>query len=235
MISLPIISIVCCLAYIFYIIFRYGVPVSISETYYMLPTKWDWLFAAWTVMTTVPLGIYWFTIAPDNLKWIPVTVAIAMLMIGVACCYKSGPKKEEGYDPQIACGNTGNITDIAMFVSGMAKYSTEKASDTKSFWDKIKEILAKFKPSEFFKYGPARLIHYANSLIAIILTTVYICTVYGKAAIAGTIVMYAAFIVIGAKVNGVYNPDYSADVDNKAWIFFMEVICLVNLFTWIWM
>lgn len=218
MISLPIISIVFCFAYIIFILFRFGVPVSLSETYYLLDTKWDWLFAAWTVLTGAPFSIYWFNIAPDNLKWIPVTVAIAILMIGVASCYKSGPKQIEGYIPDIVKG-------------GIEKNVAVK----KSFWEFIKELLSKFKPSEFFKYGPSRFIHYTNSLIAIILTTVYICMVYGNAAIASTLIMYVMFIIIGLKVNGVYNKDYSADVDNKAWIFFMEIICFVQLFVFIWM
>ena len=72
MIALPIISIVCCIAYIIYVLLKYGVPVSISETYYLLPNKWDWLFAAWSVLTSVPFGIYWYTVSPDNLKWIPI-------------------------------------------------------------------------------------------------------------------------------------------------------------------
>lgn len=221
MIALPIISLVSCFAYVIFVIFRFGVPVSLSETYYLLKPKWDWLFAAWTVMTSVPMGIYWFTIAPEGLKWIPVTVAIAMLMIGVACCYKSGPKKEDAsYVPPVICG---------------CKYHrVETEPVEKSFSGWLKELLAKFNPKEFLKYGPAKLIHYVNSLVAIILSTVYICMVYGRAAIAGTVVMYAMFIIIGSRVDGVYNPDYSADVDNKAWIFFMEVICLANLFTWIW-
>ena len=222
MIALPIISIVFCLAYIIFIIFKFGVPVSLSETYYLLDSKWDWLFAAWTVLTGVPFSIYWFMIAPPGLKWIPVTVAIAILMIGVACCYKSGPKSVDGYTPDIVKGEENAVKE-------------EEKKVKKSFWEFIKELLAKFKPSEFFKYGPARLIHYANSLIAIILTTVYICMVYGNAAIASTLIMYVMFILIGMKVDGVYNKDYSADVDNKAWIFFMEVICFVQLFVFIWL
>lgn len=217
MISLPIISIVCCFAYVFYIIFKYGVPVSISETYYLLPIKWDWLFAAWTVMTAVPFGLYWFTIAAPGLKWIPIVVAIALLMIGVADCYKSGPKKEiPNYVPNVVSGNLNGEPTI------------------KNGWKEfIKELLKKFNPKEFFKYGWARMIHYVNSLIAIILSTIYICTVGGPAAIACTILSYVVFIVIGLKVDGVYNADYSADVDNKAWIFFMEIVCLINLFVFI--
>lgn len=213
MTALPIISIVLCMAYVVFIIFKYGVPVSISETYYLLPSKWDWLFAAWTVLTSVPVGIYWFMKAPDNLKWIPITVIIAMLMIGVACCYKSGPKKEDGYTPT-AGKSQSNIKNTAIG------------------W--ISDLVNKFNPKTFFQYGAARLIHYANSMIAIILSTIYLCMTCGAQAIANTVISYVMFIIIGMKVDGVYNPDYSLDVNNKAWIFFMEIICLINLFVFIW-
>lgn len=218
MIALPIISIVCCLAYIIFVIFKFGVPVSLSETYYLLSSKWDWLFAAWTVLTSIPFCVYWFTVAVPGLRWIPITVGIALAMIGVACCYKSGPKALEGYEPKI---RKGNIT----------KYLPVKKQ---SFWEFIKELLKKFSPKEFFKYGPARLIHYFNSLVAIILTTIYICLTAPVTGWVSTILLYLMFILIGMKVDGVYNPDYSADVDNKAWIFFMEVICFLQLFIFIW-
>lgn len=216
MISLPIISIVCCFAYIIFILFKYGVPVSVSETYYILPSKWDWLFAAWSIMTSVPFGIWWFEKAPDGLKWIPVVVVISLLMVGAACCYKSGPKQISGYKADICKGESGKFVE------------------RKSFMEFLKELKEKFSRKEFFKYGPARLIHYANSLIAIILTTIYICSTAGIHGVTGTIIPYIIFILIGMKVDGVYNKDYSADVDNKAWIFFMEIICFTNLFIFVW-
>lgn len=223
MITLPIISIIFCIVYIIFILFKYGVPVSLSETYYLLPSKWDWLFAAWTVLTSVPFGIYWFTVAPDNLKWIPVTVVIALLLVGAACCYKSGPKSLEGYEPAIVQGDLPRLT---------RRFALSTAEQT--WWQKILEYLkAKFNPKVFFKY-PARVIHYVNSLVAIILSTIYLCMICGPQAIAGTIISYVVWILIGMNVDGVYNPDYSLDVNNKAWIFFMEIICFVNLFIFIW-
>lgn len=222
MISLPIISIVFCFAYIIFILFKYGVPVSISETYYLLPNKWDWLFAAWTILTSVPFCIYWWDVSPDNLKWIPITVAIALLLVGAACCYKSGPKQIEGYVPQTVKGKY--VRDLNTI-----------AKENKSWWQKIIEYLkTKFDPKNFFKYGPARLIHYANSLIAIILSTIYICLTCGTQAIVSTIISYVVWMLIGSKIDGVYNPDYSLDVNNSVWIFFMEIICFVQLFVFIW-
>lgn len=222
MISLPIISIIFCFAYIIFILFKYGVPVSISETYYLLPNKWDWLFAAWTILTSVPFCIYWWSVSPDNLKWIPITVAIALLLVGAACCYKSGPKQIEGYIPPKVKGE--HVRDLNAI-----------AKENKSWWQKIIEFLkTKFDPKNFFKYGPARLIHYVNSLIAIILSTIYICLTSGTQAIVSTIISYVVWMLVGSKIDGVYNPDYSLDVNNSVWIFFMEIICFVQLFVFIW-
>ena len=227
LISLPIISIVFCIAFIVFILVKYGVPVSISETYYLLPPKLDWMFTAWTSLLALPFGIYWFNVSPSELKWIPVVVAIALLMIGAADCYKSGPKKTYAEFNAVPPVSKGNLRDDV------------NAGAEKMRWiDRIlmmfKDLKEKFSRKEFFKYGPARLIHYVNSLIAIILTTVWVCIVGGKPAIAATCLCYPFAIRAGLKIDGVYNPDYSADVDNKAWIFFMEMVCLGLLFIFIW-
>lgn len=221
MISLPIISIVLCFAYIIFILFKYGVPTSISETYYLLPNKWDWMFSAWCVLTAIPFGIWWFTISPTNLCWIPILVMLGMAMIGVSCRYKSGPKKEDGYIPNIS------IDDI---VKTKKLNSSEKRKSIKEF---LKELLAKFKPSEFLKYGWARPIHYISSLVVIILTSVWIAII-NPIAIASMVLSYVMFILIGVNTPAVYNKDYSVDVDNKAWIFFMEVVCFLQLFIFVW-
>lgn len=221
MIALPIISIVFCVAYIAYILFKYGVPVSISETYYLLPNKLDWMFAAWTILTSVPMGIYWWDTAPSKLKWIPITVVIALLLVGAACCYKSGPKTTDGYVPGVAKGDVG--TEDAKPIAKSGKW----------WQDIIAYLKTKFSFKNFFSHGPARMIHYVNSLVAIILSTLYICLTCGQQAIASTVICYVVWIMIGLKVDGVYNPDYSLDVNNKAWIFFMEVLCLIQIFVYV--
>lgn len=227
MITLPIISIVFTVLFVAFILVKYGVPVSLSETYYILPTKLDWMFSAWTGLLALPMGIYWFIISPPALKWIPVTVAIALLMIGAADCYKSGPKKEYV------------IRGISQVIQkGDPRKDVNAGAKKMRFIERIvaffRDLKEKFNRKEFFKYGPARLIHYTNSLIAIILTTVYVCITGGAPAIAATCLCYPFAVVAGLKVDGVYNPDYSADVDNKAWIFFMEAVCLGLLFIFIW-
>lgn len=203
MISLPIISIISCLAYAIFIIFKFGVPTSLSETFYLLPDKWRWLFSAWCVLTSAPLGIYWFTISPTNLCWIPIVCMIGLLFVAVSCDYKAP------------------ITTNESIVSG-------NQTKSKSF----KELLKSLSFKELFKNGWTKPIHYFNSILIIILSTIYLCII-NPAAIMTTLLLYPMFIIIGLKVDGVYNTLYSADVDNKAWIFFMEVICFMNLFAFI--
>lgn len=221
MIALPIISIVCCIAYIIFILFRFGVPVSISETSYLLPNKWDWLFGAWCVLLSVPFGFYWFTVAPAGLKWMAVVTVMAILMIGVSSFYKSYHNKFEAGQEPVLKAKSGNVV-------------SEPERNTGGIWQKIKDLLAKFKPSEFLKYGWVRPIHYINSLVAIAMVNIYTIMTVHNYALAFTILLNVMFILIGMKVDGVYNPKFSTDVNNKAWIFFMEVICFLEIFVFIW-
>ena len=218
MISLPIISIAFCFAYIIFILFKYGVPTSISETFYLLPSKWDWMFSAWCTLTAIPFGIWWFTVSPANLTWIPIVVMVCMSMIGVSCRYKSGPKKDVEYVPKATIGDNTTLS-----VNGKRK----------SIRDFFRELIDSFKPQNFLKYGWAKPIHYVSSLIVIALTSVWIGIV-NPLSIASMTLSYIMFILIGINTPGVYNKDYSVDVDNKAWIFFMEVICFLQLFIFVW-
>lgn len=93
MIALPIISVILWLSYIIFVLCKFGIPVTISETYYLLSKKWDWLFAVWCFFTATPFCIYWYIIAPVGLKWFAVANWVAMISIGICGCYKSGPKE----------------------------------------------------------------------------------------------------------------------------------------------
>jgi len=210
MIALPIISVVCCFAYIFYIIIKYGVPVSLSETYYLLQNKQDWLFSAWCVFTSVPLGVYWF-LSANEMKWIPVITMLCLLLVAVSSRYKSLCK----------CDEHCILED------------TEKPIVQLGLKGKLQEMFSMFTKAFISKFGIAKMIHYIASIIAIILSTVYIC-VLNKYAIYSTALLYPIFIIIGLKIKGIYNEKMSLDVNNSIWIFLMEVICFINLFIFIW-
>lgn len=236
MIALKIISAVFCCAYIIFILFKFGVPVSISETTYLLDNKWDWMFGAWTVLLAVPMGFYWFSVAPPNLIWMCIVTVIAILMIGVSSFYKSYHNKTPDNESKIL--KQGDVEKIILknkYVEGKSKTYTVLNENKKfnSFKDFIKDLINKFKPSEFLKYGWVKPIHYINSLIAIALVNVYCCITMPSVAVTYTILMNVMFILIGMKVDGVYNPQFSVDVNNKAWIFFMEVICFLEAFLFI--
>lgn len=214
MIALPIISIVFCFAYVAFVTFRFKVPVSLSETYYLLDNKWDWLFSAWCVLTAVPFGIWWFTVSPKCLSWIPIVTMVAMCLIGVSCRYKSGPKSQD---------------DI---VSGTksASFATKNKKNAKEFFA---ELVEKFKPENFLRYGWTRPIHYVSSIVAIVLSMTYICIV-NPIAIPSVVLSYVVFTIIGINIDGTYNKNYSTDVDNTSWIYFWEICCFVQLFTFAW-
>lgn len=200
MIALFIISIITSFAYIAYILFKFGVPVSLSETFYILPNKQKWLFSAFCTSLAVMLGIYWFYIAPPSLKWIAVVCAVALLFVTVSCDYKSQ------YDSK-----------------SIVKGSQHKNKRT------LKEILESFSLKKLFSNGWAKPLHYANSILLIILSTIYICIVNPNAIIA-TVLNYIVFVVIGLKVDGVYNKLLSSDLNNSAAIFFGEIVCILHVF-----
>lgn len=210
MIALPIISVVAFMAFLVLILFKIGVPVSFSETFYLLPGKWRWLFSAWVVLTATPLGIYWFTISPYNLKWMSVVCTIGLLFVSVSCDYKS-PASQDWY----AVKATPNKSKL-------------------SLKDKLIDIIKSLSPKNLFKYGWTKPIHYFNSLLAMVLSTIYLCMVTPYA-ITSTVLLYPTFILIGMKVDGVYNALYTLDVNQKAWIFLMEVICFMNLYIFIFL
>ena len=67
MISLFLISLVSFLGYMTFIVLKYGMPASISETYYLLPKKIGRIvFWAWTVLVALPLMIFGAEISPDR-------------------------------------------------------------------------------------------------------------------------------------------------------------------------
>ena len=67
MFSLFLISLVSFLGYMSFIIIKYGIPASISETYYLLPKKIGHIvFMFWTVAVALPLMVFGAEISPDG-------------------------------------------------------------------------------------------------------------------------------------------------------------------------
>ena len=215
---LPIISIVLWVSYIIFVLCKFGIPTTISETYYLLSKKWDWIFAVWFFATSTPLCIYWFIIAPHGLKWFPIANWIAMVTIGLCGCYKSGPKDPES----VKCISKGD--DV--------QEEKQPVQPIRALIGYSKRLVAKFKPQNLFKYGWKRLVHYVNALGALVLSPVYLW-VTAKITVIASLLIYFCSILIGTRVQAVYNWKYSTNHSHNAWVFFAEIICFVQLFIFI--
>jgi hypothetical protein len=68
------------LAYVIFIWSKYGVQKSISESYYVLPKKWNWLFVAFTWLFAFPAMIlgnsYWMLFAAGGIVFVGAAAAM---------------------------------------------------------------------------------------------------------------------------------------------------------------
>lgn len=214
MLILPIISIILWMSYIIFVLCKFGIPTTISETYYLLSKKWDWLFPVWCFVTATPLCIYWFTIAPHGLKWFPIANWVAMITIGLCGCYKSGPKEPDSEK----CISKDTDT-----------HPVKHDNPIRALTNYAKHLIDKFRPNTLFKYGWKRIVHYINALGAIILSTVYFW-ITAKITVIASLLLYFFSIMIGTRVKAVYNWKYTTGHTHNAWVFFAEIICFVQLF-----
>jgi len=68
------------LAYVTFIWSKYGIQKSISESYYMLPKKWNWLFVAFCWLFAFPAmilgGSYWMLFAGGGIVFVGAAAAM---------------------------------------------------------------------------------------------------------------------------------------------------------------
>lgn len=80
--TLTIISLCIFTAYIAYIVARYGVPASISESHYLLPRPWKWLFTAFCWGVALTIAVPWFALTPDAWQPLPFISIGGLLFVG---------------------------------------------------------------------------------------------------------------------------------------------------------
>lgn len=216
MIALPIISVILWMSYIIFVLCKFGVPTTLSETYYLLSKKWDWLFAAWCFFTATPFCIYWYIVAPIGLKWFAVANWVAMVSIGICGCYKSGPK-EPNSEKCIAKGDEETL-DILEEEHPIAVIK--------------QQLIEQFKPSTLFKYGWKKLAHYIGAVGGILFSSMYFW-ITAKITVIASLVIYCLSILFGSRVKAVYNSKYPSGGSHNAWIFFTEITCFLQLFLFI--
>lgn len=73
--------------YIGIIIDKYGLPSSVSETFYLLPVGSKWLFTAmcWAVCAVI---VPWMDRSPEDLQFLGFLSIIGLLVVGTAAPFK---------------------------------------------------------------------------------------------------------------------------------------------------
>jgi len=68
------------IAYVLFIWIKFGIQKSISESYYVLPTKWNWLFVAFCWLFAFPAMIigdsYWMLFAGGGIVFVGAAAAM---------------------------------------------------------------------------------------------------------------------------------------------------------------
>ena len=86
---LLLVSIVSFVLYIGFVFIKYGVPASISESYYLLPTKVGHIvFFTWTVLVALPLMVYGVSVSPDVSKFAIFYCGVFLIFVGTAAQFK---------------------------------------------------------------------------------------------------------------------------------------------------
>jgi hypothetical protein len=75
-----------------WVLLRYGVPASISESYYLLPSKWRMAgFYGWMCATGFPLMAFWLNATQgDAMQALPFLSCALLVVTGAAAPFRDG-------------------------------------------------------------------------------------------------------------------------------------------------
>jgi len=134
------------LIYLALTIINFGIPKSISDTYYQWKEKgFEYLFTFVMWATGIPLLIYWVDIAPNAAKFLPFLSVSGMCFVGAACAFKKNLTAEVHYTSAaiwataalvffIVMQNWGAIIVGATFGFITCMTAIAKKSKTLTFW-----------------------------------------------------------------------------------------------------
>jgi hypothetical protein len=89
MIVLYIFSLVIFIAYVGAVLRRFGVPTSISESYYLWPSgRGQWLFNLFCLLVALPLMAFWFEISPPEWQFLVFFGCAPLGFVGAAGAFK---------------------------------------------------------------------------------------------------------------------------------------------------
>ena len=89
MIAFYILSLVVFTAYVAAILGRYGVPTSISESYYLMPKKYGGpFFNGFCLLAAVPLLVFWLDLSPEKWQFLVFLSCAPLTFVGAAGAFK---------------------------------------------------------------------------------------------------------------------------------------------------
>lgn len=99
--TLIIISAAVFLSYMVAIIARYGIPASVSESYYLLPLKWNAAFTLFCVAVAMTLLPAWLDKSPGPL---PFLACAGLAFVGVAAKFRDDFVEKTHVVAALLCG-----------------------------------------------------------------------------------------------------------------------------------
>lgn len=82
-------SVAAIITYLVVTVMTFGIPKSISDTHYLWKSKGrDYLFTFVMWGVGIPILIYWISVSPENLQFIPFLSISGMCFVGAACAFK---------------------------------------------------------------------------------------------------------------------------------------------------
>jgi hypothetical protein len=76
-------------AYVVAVVRRFGVPTSISESYYLWPRgRGQWLFNGFCLLAALPMVAFWFEISPDPWRFLVFFACAPLGFVGAAGAFK---------------------------------------------------------------------------------------------------------------------------------------------------
>jgi len=148
MITLFLISLIAFIAYNSFVISKFGVPTSISDSSYLLKGyNLSSLFTLFCWVTSLPLLIYWIEVLPTDWDFIPFAACGALMFVGSSPDFKdeSIEKKVHNISTIICLSASytwsllyGNVilTSLCIAISAVL-YFALKHKDDKIFWVEI--------------------------------------------------------------------------------------------------
>lgn len=125
--------------YIGVIIDKYGIPNSVSETFYLLPVGSKWLFTA-MCWATCAIIVPWMDKSPENLQFLGFLSVLGLLFVGTAAQFKQSFVKSVHYWAAGICAVASQVWIIFATDFWWVSWAVIHIALGFWFWDRRKHI-----------------------------------------------------------------------------------------------